>query len=223
MATNNNKKEEIGLDTELIKSGAFIEKHLKKIVIALIAVIVVVIGFFIYNNHMEGVEKEAQEAISKCQTSFYQQQYEVSLNGDSLKTFKGMLDIIKDYPGTKTANIAKVYAGLCYYNMGEYDKAINMLEDYDVQDDKSISLSVTAALGDCYIHKGNNEKGIEKLMEAANDADNVLSALFMFKAAKVYESMNQKEKALELYKNIKSKYPESSVATNIDKYIERVN
>jgi TolA-binding protein len=60
-------------------------------------------------------------------------------------------------------------------------------------------------------------------MEAANDADNVLSALFMFKAAKVYESMNQKEKALELYKNIKSKYPESSVATNIDKYIERVN
>ena len=39
---NNNKEEAIALDVELRKSEAFIEKHLKKILIVLAAVIVVV-------------------------------------------------------------------------------------------------------------------------------------------------------------------------------------
>ena len=41
--------------------------------------IVVVAGFFIYKNHMESVEAEAQGAIAKAQAQFYQEQYETAL------------------------------------------------------------------------------------------------------------------------------------------------
>jgi hypothetical protein len=43
----------------------------------------------------------------------------------------------------------------------------------------------------------------------------------MKKAAAVYEELGNYSKALSLYKDIKKKYPKSTEATTIDKYIAR--
>jgi len=42
-------------------------------------------------------------------------------------------------------------------------------------------------------------------------------------AGEIYESLNQTDKALELYQQIKDKYYRSPLAGDIDKYIERVS
>jgi TolA-binding protein len=60
------------------------------------------------------------------------------------------------------------------------------------------------------------------LIEAANMAKNSLSPVFILQAAEVYENLGQNDKALNLYNEIKSEYPTSPIAQNIDKYIERV-
>lgn len=215
------KEEAIAFDEQLSKSEAFIEKNLKVIIIALVAVIVVVSGVFIYNNHMADVEQQAQKAIAKSQTAFAQSQYDQALNGDGASS-KGFLKIINDYSGTKTANLAKLYAALCYANTEKYAEAIKMFEDFDRKDDQMISPASLGALGNCYIKNGQNEKGAEMLVKAAKSADNnALSPLFLLQAGEVYESLNNNEKAVELYKEIKSKYFRSPVSLNIDKYIER--
>ncbi len=222
MAKNNKKQAEeaIGLDVELRKSEAFIEKNLKKILIVLAAIVVVAVGFFLYQNHQEAQEKEAQAAISKCETLFYQQQYEVALNGDGIT--KGFLSIISNYSGTKTANLATLFAGICQYNLGQYDEAINYLEDFTPQDDQTISASALAALGNSYAQKGDNVKAAETLLKAAKYADNNLSAIFMQQAATLYESLNQPEKALEIYKQIKAEYSTSPLIQNVEKNIEKL-
>lgn len=223
MAKNKNKQEEaIALDVELRKSEAFIEKHLKKILIVLAAVIVVVAGYFIYQNHMDDVEAEAQEAIAKAQAQFYQEQYETALNGDGA-TSKGFLKIISDYSGTETANLATLYTGLSYYNLKKYEEAVKYLEDFSSKGDNSVSPAAIAALGNCYVQLDQNEKGAETLLKAAKQADSNLSAVFMVQAGMVYESLNQNDKALSIYKEVKENYQTSPLYQEMDKYIERAS
>ena len=116
------KKEPTGLELELGKSEAFIEKNLKGIIIAIVAVIVCVCGYYIYKNHMDEVEKKAEVALYKSQTYFAQEQYETALNGDSISR-TGFLKIIDQYSVTKTSNLAKLYAAICYANKNNYDEA----------------------------------------------------------------------------------------------------
>ncbi len=221
MAKNNKKEEVIGLDAELRKSEAFIEKNLKKILIVLAAVIVVAIGFFLWRNSVEETEAEAQVAISKSEQLFMQQQYETALNGDGIAT-KGFLNVIDEYSGTKTANLAALYAGLCYYNLGKYDDAISYLDKFDTQNDQSVSPAAVAALGNCYAQKGDVEKGVSTLLKASKMTKGNLAALFKLQAGMLYESLDQTDKALELYNDIKANYLTSPLAQNIDTYIERV-
>lgn len=224
MAKNKNQKvsdKAIGLDVQLNKSEAFIEKNWKVIVAVLAALIIVAVGIFIYRNHMEKKSAEAAQAIAKSEAAFGMEQYEQALNGDGVQE-KGFLKIIDEYSGTKTANLARAYAGLCYANLDQTDQTIKMLEDFDPQDDQIISPAAIAALGNCYATKGDVQKGAETLVKAAKRADNdAVSPIFLLQAGQLYESLDQNDKAISLYKEIKEKYFRSSLASDIDKYIER--
>lgn len=221
MAKKEQKIEEpIALDVQLNKSGAFIEKNWKKIAVILGAIIVAVTGFYIYKNLMADKEIEAQKAIAVAQVAFAQEQYDQALNGDG--NSKGFIKIIDEYSGTKTANIAKLYAGLSYAKIDSVSEAIKFLEDFSTQDDDIVSPAAIAALGNLYIQKGDNEKGIKTLIEAASKANNdAVSPVFLLQAGQVYESMNQNDKAVELYNKIKTVYYRSPISQDIDKYIER--
>ena len=96
-----------------------------------------------------------------------------------------------------------------------------MLESFTPQNDEIISPSAVAALGNCYATKGDVEKGIDKLLEAAKMSENdAVTPIFLLQAGELYESINQKDKAVELYEQIKNKYFRSPIANDIDKYIE---
>lgn len=229
MSKKKKNEEAIGLDVTLNKSEAFIEKHFKKILLCIAVIAVVFAAIYIYRGHRASVETEAQTLMSKSQRAFSMDQFEQALNGDGAME-KGFLKIIDEYSGTATANLAKYYAGICYYNLGKIDEAIAMLEDFDQQDDALISPASYAALGDCYVAKGDKQKGIEFFEKASKESDsraeggvnNSQSPQFLLKAAKIYEDLNQNDKALELYKKIKSDYA-SQLSVEMDKYIERLN
>ncbi|MBR6203226.1 MAG: tetratricopeptide repeat protein [Bacteroidaceae bacterium] len=212
--------EPIALDVQLSRGEAFIEKNWKKIAAVIGAVIVIVAGVYIYRHYMNGKELEAQKAIAGAQTAFAQQQYEQALKGEG--NTKGLLKIIDEYSGTKTANLAKLYAGLAYAKTDKTDDAIKMLEDFSAQDDDMVSPAAIAALGNLYVKKGDKEKGVQTLIKAATEADNdAVSAVFLLQAGEVYESLGQNDKAVELYNKIKKQYFRSPISQEIDIYIER--
>ncbi len=212
--------EPIALDVQLSKGEAFIEKNWKTIAAVLGAIIVIVVGVYLYKNHMADKELQAQKAIASAQVAFAQQQYEQALKGDG--NSKGLLKVIDEFGGTETANIAKLYAGLAYANTDKVDEAIKYLENFSAQDDDIVSPAAIAALGNLYIQKGDNEKGVKTLVKAAEKADNdAVSPVFLLQAGQVYESMGQNDKALDLYNKIKKQYFRSPLSQEIDKYIER--
>lgn len=233
MATKTKKKgktqEPIALDAQLTKAEAFFEKNGKIIIAVIVAVALIWVGLWLFRSCNDKKEIEAQNAISLSQKAFANEQYEEALNGDKVAS-KGFVKIIDEYSGTKTANLAKLYAAICYFKQDKKDEAIKYLKAFDAQDDNTISPSAIAMLGNCMVDKNDKEGGAAKLVEAANAADNEsLSPVFLRQAAFVYEDLKNTDKALELYKQIKEKYPQSVLCqgdengTMIDTYIERLS
>lgn len=142
--------------------------------------------------------------------------YNKALNGDG--RFEGLLKLAENF------NLAHAQAGICYYNQGNYKEAINQLEKFEVQGDKTLSSQYIKALADCYTAEGNIEKAVEALLEAAEVASNeVQSPLYLLNAGQLYEHLQNNEEANKVYLNIQEEYPTSSVVTSgeIKKYIER--
>ena len=59
--------------------------------------------------------------------------------------------------------------------------------------------------------------------QASDNTNNSIAPTFLLQAAALMEANGKKEEALKIYKEIKNKYIASSVAAEIDKYIERAS
>ena len=156
------------------------------------------------------------------------QDYEKALNGDSLGT-PGFKNIINNFSGTKSANLANYYAGICLAKQDKWEDAVKYLENYKPSDDLVVSPLAVMALGDCYANIGKYEEAVESFKKAAKMADKAtegginssVSPVALKKAAIILsEQLKKNDEALEIYKNIKEKYLSSPLQQDIDKYIE---
>jgi len=166
------------------------------------------------------MENEAQGQMFRAEQYFARDSFNLALNGDG--NYLGFLDIIDEYGITNSANLAHYYAGLSYLHIGQYDQAIEYLKEFKVND-KIIEPQKYGALGDAYLEKDNTEEALECYQKAIDADDNTFTKpLYMSKAAFVYEIQGEYNKAIELYEEIKRKYPESSQSEDADKNIARL-
>ncbi|MDR1720198.1 MAG: tetratricopeptide repeat protein [Dysgonamonadaceae bacterium] len=206
----------------LSRSEKFIETYRKQIITgigAIILLVVLVMGIRYF--YLIPKEREAENMIFKGENYFSQTRWDIALYGDSID-YLGFEEIINQYGFTKTANLAKAYAGICYYKTGDLESAVKYLKKFSAGD-KMISPAITALIGDCMVDMGKVKEGISCFIKAANKADNpLLSPLYLKKAGLAYESEQEYGKALGVYTRIKEKFPTSQEGNTIDKYIDRV-
>ena len=229
-----NKTEQVLEATENINNReAFFMKYKKAILIAVAAIIVVIAGVFLYISQISGPrEEKASTALSKGQTYFNNEMFEQAVNGDGAG-FVGFAKLADEYSGTKAGNLANLYAGLCYANLGKWAEAQKILDAFSTEGDQMISPASQAALGDAYAHLNQLDKAVDAFKKAADMADskaeddtnNSLSPIFLIKAGEVLESQGKKDEALKIYQDIKKKYVNSMLvqSAEIDKYIERAS
>ena len=217
----------------LSATETFFDKYKKQILIVVVAVIVVVAGLFIYKGCFAGPrEEKASTALATGQNYFNAEMFDKALNGDGAG-YAGFVKIASDYSGTDAANLANLYAGLCYANLGKWSDAVTYLEKFSTKGDAMISPSAVSALGNAYAETGNIDKAVSTLKKAANMADskadnntnNSIAPTFLLQAGELLESQNKKDEALKIYQDIKKKYVNSQLvqSSEIDKYIERVS
>ncbi|KAA6303027.1 MAG: hypothetical protein EZS26_000630 [Candidatus Ordinivivax streblomastigis] len=205
----------------LSKSDVFVEKYLKQTIVAVGAIIIIVIGSIGFHYYyLVPKSHEAEKAIFVAQNYFESQQWELALNGDSLGNL-GFLDVISDFGSTSSSNLSKVYAGLCEYQLKDYESALKHLKSYSIKD-QLFGAQVLAAMGDCEVNLGNVKESVSYFGKAAAKANSSqFSPIYLNKEAIAYESLGEYKKALAVYEKIKSQYPQSPEAVSIDKYIER--
>ena len=218
----NTKKQASSVEETLNKSEAFVMKYQKPLLIALAAIIVVIAGYILVKNYV--IEPRAEKAstiLAKGQEFFNKRDFDKALNGDKAE-YPGFLAIADDYSSTDAGNLAKLYAGLCYAQLGKYEDAEKYLNKWSSSDDQMVSPAAIGALGNVYANLNKLDEAVSTLKKAAKMADNnSLSPTFLIQAGEILESQGKKAEALELYKEIKAKYVNSMAYQTIDKYIER--
>lgn len=210
----------------------FFLKFKKQIITGVVVILLVVAGAILYNVFVAGPrEDKASTAIAKGEQYFNEEQFDKALNGDGAG-YVGFVKIASDYSSTDAGNLAKLYAGLSFYNLGKYTEAVTYLEKFSTKGDAMVSPTATAALANAYAQTGNVDKAINTLKKAADMADskaedvnNSISPTFLLQAGKLLESQKKNDEALKIYQDIKKKYVNSSLvqSSEIDKYIERVS
>jgi TolA-binding protein len=143
-----------------------------------------------------------------------------AIKGDA--GYPGFEKIVTEYSNTKSANLACFYLGVAYLNKGEYRKAIESLNNYR-GDDAMVAAEAFGSTGDAYVELKDYSNAASYFKKAVDKAsNNFLSPLYLKKLGLVYEAQNDNKSAVDAYKSIKTDYPTSTEAQNIDEYIARV-
>jgi len=145
--------------------------------------------------------------------------WDKAIKGDA--GYPGFQKIIDDYGNTKSANLAYFYLGTAYLNKGEFQKAIDNLINYR-GNDSMVAAEAFGGTADAYVELKDYDKAVTYFKKAADKANNkFLTPLYLKKLGLVYETQNDNQSADDTYKKIKSDYPESPEAQNIDELIAR--
>lgn len=201
----------------------FWTRYNRPILIAGVAVILLAGGYLAYKNFIkEPNERKAAEAIYKAEEYFRMDSLQKALNGDGINL--GFVKIIDRYGGTKAGNLARFYAGSALLQTGNYAKAASYLKDFDT-DARQIQARAYKLLGDAYAEQGKNGEALENYKKAARhfEKDEANSSDYLFMAAYFADRVikNQKE-AIDLFKELKKKYPRTERGFEADKYLAQL-
>jgi tetratricopeptide (TPR) repeat protein len=212
----------VAVEEALGKTERFIERNQKIITYVIMGVIIVVLGYFGYQRFIVNPRNiAAQEQIFTAQKYFETDSLNRALYGDG--NAPGFIDIIDDYGRTKSGNLARYYAGICYMKLGDYEEAIRHLEKYEPAD-KIIGPMALGTLGDAYMELDDMRAAARYYMRAADEEINDFTTpMYLYRAGMTYELLGDYKEALKAYDRIYREFFRSAEARTIERNIARVN
>jgi len=200
----------------------FWSKNSKFIMYAVTAVVLIVGGWFAYDNYFrQPNEQKGNEAIWKAEQYFRTDSFRLALNGDGANP--GFLRVISRYGGTRAGNLARYYAGASYLQLGDFNNAVKQLKDFSTSE-PLVNVKANGLLGDAYSELGKNADAIAAYRKAGTlfPEDESNSPEYLFRAAALSEKIGKTKDAIELYKMVKEKYPTTQRGFEADKYLARL-
>ena len=212
------------LDVNASRTEKIVSKYQNQIIGFVGLCIILVLGYLGYENFI--LQPKSQEANNELFTA--QNYFNLALNNDqnsdSLFTLSlngaegkyGFLDIIENYSGTPAANISLYSAGMAYYNLNDFEKSINYLQDFK-SDDEILNALAIGAIGDSFAELNQLEDALDAYKKAANSSSNKFSSpKFLLKAGNIATILEKKSEALKFYKKIKEDFPKSIEASLVE-------
>lgn len=203
----------------LSASGQWIEKNWKLIASVVAALIVVAAVVFTLKTQVWDPKSEiASTELSKAVVYFDANNYEVALNGDEADC-EGFAAVADNYSHYKAGKLAGLYAGICAYELGEYEEAVKYLKNFSAKD-ANVGPAAKMHLGDAYVALEEYGKAVDAFKAAADSKSEVVAPMALKKAGIVYLHEGKKAEAQKVFATIKSEYKFSAEAQDIDKFIE---
>ena len=224
MARRKKKKaDETLVDIVEVKEQAqdYFERN-QLLVLGILAVVVIVIGgLFAYSNlYKKPRNDRAMAQMFQAQFQFERDSFALALDRPG-GGYDGFLDIIDNYSGTKAANLSNYYAGISYLNLGRFEAAIDFLKQFKPAGEITPIMKY-GALGDAYSELEDWSNAISNYKKATEVKENdFLTPYYMKKLGLLYEKQGDAANSLKMFESIKEKYPESTIGSDIDKYIAR--
>ena len=195
---NQEKNPEI-LEDSLSKTEVLLEENKDLISKVLIAIAVLIGGYFIYNNWFaEPAEKSAFEVIWPAQKYFEQ---------DSIQKAIEEFDYVaSEHSGTKAGNLSSLYLGLSLLKNEQFDEALASFENFDASGELFPGLKV-GLIGDCYSELENVEDAVANYRKAAKLLDSKsVSPYYLKKAGILLEQNEDIDGAIQVYESAINTY-----------------
>jgi TolA-binding protein len=228
-------QETMETNVALEKAKGFWAKFSKPIIYVGSAIILLAGGWFAYQKfYKEPNEQKASEAIFPAEkmfgkmasSNFTKDSINLVLKGDKAQGITGILDIIKKYGGTKTGNRANYIAGACYLNQGDFTNAVKYLKDFDGNGANQIASKANILLGHAYAEQKKTDDALSYYKKAASVAanDESMAGEALFVAAAYADAMGKSKDAIELFTQLKDKYPANTRVSGgeVEKYLAKL-
>ena len=209
--------------TKYYTTQSWFEENKKRLSTFGLIVAAVILGGWFYVNNARNNNEKAMNDLAKVFEYYDNGQYQVAINGLPEKNIPGLQTIVDNYGSTKTGNLAKFYLANAYFNLQNYDKALDLFENVSTSVDL-VAISAIAGEASCYEAKGDfaqaakyYEKAGKKSSTDPNAADNLVCA------ARNYVKTGDKARAIELYKLVKEEYAQSAAARDAERFLLELN
>ncbi len=208
----------INVEEAFSKTELYIESNKKSLSIIAIAIVVLIGGYFAYKHwYVAGEETKARAEMFKAEAFFEKDSLDKAINGDGVVL--GFAQIADDYGITPSGNLAEYYLGICYLKKGQYEQAIEHLEEFNGKD-QIVAPIATGAIGDAKLELGHVDEAITYYIKAAEQSNNKFTTpIYLKKAAMANETKSNYAEAVKLYERIKNEFNESQEGREIEKYI----
>ena len=217
-------QEEVVVAEAVSKTEKFFEENGKKVLIAIVALLILVAGGYAYKYLvMDKNEAAAAELIVAAQENFAGEtpNYDLALNGN--ETGAGFLAVVDQYGSTKAGNIAKHCAGICYLHLGDLEKAAEYLAKYKAVSGAAAEIINAQNLGlqgDVAVEQGDYAKAAKFFKKAVAASENNYTApLYLYKQGLAHTAAGEVKAAKVCYETISEKYPNSTEAREAEKML----
>jgi len=149
--------------------------------------------------------------------------YNPSVADDTMDIFKELID---KYPYSWSARMAHYHLGNIYYNKGELDNAIDSYKRFlsSVKSDEAgVKFLALTSLGYCYESRKDFKSALEYFEKAQTTKNVGFESMGYRNIARIYEQLNDKEKALENYKTALEKNNDAAMELFIKRKISSLS
>lgn len=202
----------------LTGAGKWIEENASLLSWIVAGIAAVVIGVIAINQYIiKPKALEASNENAKAVVYFMNGDFDKALLGDDAECI-GFEAIADEYSLYQQGKLAALYAGICYYEKGEFEDAAKYLKKFSA-DDLTIEPAARQLLGDAYVELGEYGKAAKAFESAARTGNDIIAPMSLKKAGLVYLHEGQNAKAKKCFERIRADFPASQEAQDIDKYI----
>jgi len=212
------------LNTGASRLEHWIATYQRQIFGLIFGIIIVVLGYLGYQSLILNPKiDEANTEIFQAQDFFEKgladedlrdSLFQNALNGANGKY--GFLDIIDNYGGTPAANLATYSSGMIYLHLGEFELAIDFLEDFD-SSDPLLSPLALGGIGDAFAELEQLSSALNYYQKALSFSDNKITyPRYLRKAGLVALYLGDKKTAKSYFTILKDEFSDGVDAKYID-------
>ncbi|MDE7305443.1 MAG: tetratricopeptide repeat protein [Alistipes sp.] len=210
------------------KTELFLERNGRMMSYVILALFL--LAALIYGYRAMIVAPRAEKAaamIAQAQSRFEAEtpDYELALLGDA--NGAGFLEVVEQFGGTPSGNLAKHYAGICYLRMGDLENAAAYLAKFSPVSGipgAIINAQNFGLQGDVAVEQQDYAKAVQFYSKAVKASDNNLTApMYLRKAALAEQASGNAAQAAALLERLLASYPMSMEAREAEKLLGGAN
>lgn len=191
------------------KTAEFYQQNKNVIIGSAVAVILAIALAIGYHYYQKSQNKKAQQLMSTAEIHYLQGEYDSALNGSDQDLTIGFKQVIDNYGGTEAGNLARYYAAVSEYNLGNPEESLSYIEDYEVPDG-ILGVGPISFHAMLLTELGRHDEAAQMYVNAAEWDENESTTPYNYlEAANAYADAGDTENAKTYARIVTESYPNS--------------